>query len=91
MPSELLMTVPNKLLVAAFQSLGYSSFKDVNVLRASSVPFFIFATKKNSKQKTIRCEQGSIFNVRPITDMRCGQLYFHLASYPSVEVFQETT
>lgn len=31
MTSELLMTVPNKVLVAAFQSLGYSFFKSRDV------------------------------------------------------------
>ena len=39
MSSELFVGLPNKAPVAAFQSLGYVSFKDGYVLRASGMPF----------------------------------------------------
>ena len=82
MPSELVMPAPNKVLVAAFQSLEYSSFKDVNVLCASDVPFFIFVTEKENQIKNRSgASKKSIFNVRPITDMRCGQSNFHLTGH----------
>ena len=49
MLSELFMGLPNKALVAAFQSQGYVSSRDVYVLCASGMPF-LFPPKYERKE-----------------------------------------